>query len=218
MLHGTTLILLMDVEGLLRDGLCALVNSEQDLTLAGVVASTPAVRTIELPYDPDLLIMDFAAPDIGGAEAINAARVRWPGIRVLNLTFSRDNRVIESALRAGVDGYLLKTDSRTEFLAAIESVMAGKRYISPSIFEAVVDGFVGSHDRTRPGESDGLSEREREVMKLIAQGLRTREIAERLSVTSKTVEKHRSNLMRKLGLRSATAVTAYAIAHGYLRV
>jgi DNA-binding NarL/FixJ family response regulator len=218
MLHGTTWILLIDVEGLLRDGLCALINSEAELSLAGVVAGAPAVPTIELPCDPDLVIIDFAAPEIRGGEAIEAARARWPGIPVLNLTFSRDNRVIESTLRAGVDGYLLKTDSRTEFLAAIHSVVSGKRYISPSIFEAVVDGFVGSHDRSRSGEADGLSEREREVMKLIAQGLRTREIAATLSVSNKTVEKHRSNLMRKLGLRSATAVTAYAIAHGYLRV
>ena len=94
--------------------------------------------------------------------------------------------------------------------------IAGKRYVSSSIFETVVDGFVSHHGRI--GEGDGLSDREREVMKLIAQGLRTREIATRLSVNYKTVEKHRGNLMRKLGLRSAAAVAAYAIANGYVRI
>ena len=147
-------------------------------------------------------------------EAVSTARSRWPELPVVNLTNSRDNRLIESALRAGVLGYVLKSDSRLDFLNAIHSAIAGRRYVSPSIFETVVDGFVGQQGRAF--DTDGLSERE--VMKLIAQGLRTREIGARLSVSYKTVEKHRSNLLRKLGLRSATAVAAYAIANGYLRI
>jgi DNA-binding NarL/FixJ family response regulator len=99
----------------------------------------------------------------------------------------------------------------------MHSLIDRKRYISPSIFERVVNGFVSQRPQAR-ADPDGLSDREREVMKLIATGLRTREIAEKLSVSHKTVEKHRTNLMRKLGLRTAAAVAAYAISNGYLRL
>lgn len=216
MLQRKIRVLLIDLEGLFRDSLCALINTEPELEIAAVLSTTAAVQTLAIATDPDVLVIDLAAPDTGGLAAVEAARSRWPALPVVNLTLSHEDRLIETALRSGVLGYILKTDSRGEFLAAIHSAIAGKRYVSSSIFETVVDGLVSSHGRA--SETDGLSEREREVMRLIAQGLRTREIATRLSVNYKTVEKHRGNLMRKLGLRSAAAVAAYAIANGYLRI
>jgi DNA-binding NarL/FixJ family response regulator len=209
-------VLLMDEEGMLRDGLCAMINLEEELGMAAVVSGTQALRTIILAVVPDVLIADFNAPGIDGSETVATARERWPGVPILVLTFARDDHSIESALRAGVDGYLLKTDGRSELLTAIQSVVAGKRYISPAIFERVVSGFVSQQSQPKAIDNDPLSEREREVMRLIAQGLRTREIADRLSVSYKTVEKHRTNLMRKLGLRTAAAVAAYAISNGYV--
>jgi DNA-binding NarL/FixJ family response regulator len=208
-------VLLLDEEGMLRDGLCAMLNLEEGLAVAAVVSGTQALRTVTMPVLPDLLIADFNAPAVDGAGTVSAARGRWPGIPILVLTFSRDDNSIESALRTGVDGYLLKTDSRPELLNAIDSVIDGKRYISPAIFDRVVNGFVSQ--QTKQVEGDTLSEREREVMRLIAMGLRTREIADKLSVSYKTVEKHRTNLMRKLGLRTAAAVAAYAITKRYVQ-
>jgi DNA-binding NarL/FixJ family response regulator len=216
MLQRKIQVVLIDVEGLLRDSLCALINMEPELELTAVLPTASTLQTASIVTDPDVLVIDLAAPDTGGLEAVSAARSRWPQLPVVNLTFSHDDRLIETALRSGVLGYILKTDSRTEFLAAIHSAIAGKRYVSSSIFETVVDGFVSHQGRVI--ETDGLSDREREVMKLIAQGLRTREIATQLSVNYKTVEKHRGNLMRKLGLRSAASVAAYAIANGYVRI
>jgi two-component system response regulator NreC len=210
-------VLLIDEEGLLRDGLCAMISLEEDFAIAGVISGTTALHTVSVPTDPDLIVADFGAPAVRGLETVTAAHSRWPNVAILVLTFQRDEAAIESALRAGVDGYLLKTDRRAELLNAMHSVIDRKRYISPSIFDRVVNGFV-SQRAVRRAESDGLSDREREVMKLIAQGLRTREIAEKLSVSHKTVEKHRTNLMRKLGLRTAAAVAAFAISHGYLRL
>lgn len=211
-------VLLIDEEGLLRDGLCAMINLEEAFAIAGVISGTVALHTVSLPTDPDLIVADFGAPGVRGLETVVVARGRWPNVPILVLTFQRDEAAIESALRAGVDGYLLKTDRRAELLNAMHSVLERKRYISPSVFDRVVNGFVSQRARTKHAESDGLSDREREVMKLIAQGLRTREIAEKLSVSHKTVEKHRTNLMRKLGLRTAAAVAAYAITNGYLRL
>jgi two-component system response regulator NreC len=210
-------VLLIDEEGLLRDGLCAMINLEEGFAIAGVISGTTALHTVSVPTDPDLIVADFGAPTVRGLETVTVARSRWPNVAILVLSFQRDDAAIESALRAGVDGYLLKTDRRAELLNAMHSVIERKRYISPSVFDRVVHGFVSQRDVTR-AQSDHLSDREREVMKLIAQGLRTREIAEKLSVSHKTVEKHRTNLMRKLGLRTAAAVAAYAITKGYLRL
>jgi two-component system response regulator NreC len=209
-------VLLLDEEGMLRDGMCAMLNLEEGLAVAAVISGTPSVPTIVMPVVPDLLIADFSAPAVDGPGTVMAARARWPAIPVLVLTFARDDYSIESALRAGADGYLLKTDSRSELLTAVNSVMAGKRYISPSVFDRVVSGFVSQQTQAKAANGNVLSEREREVMRLIAMGLRTREIADKLSLSYKTVEKHRTNLMRKLGLRTAAAVAAYAISNGYL--
>jgi DNA-binding NarL/FixJ family response regulator len=209
-------VLIVDQEGMLRDGLCAMLNLEEDFAVAGAVAGTPALPTVSLPSDPDIIVVDFSVPGINAREFVETARGRWPGIPILVLTFRRDDDSIELALRAGVDGYLLKTDARNELLAALRAVLEKKRYISPSVFDTVVNGFVSQQTHAKHAEADGLSEREREVMKLIARGLRTREIAERLSVSHKTVEKHRTNLMRKLGVRTAAGVAAYAISNGYV--
>jgi DNA-binding NarL/FixJ family response regulator len=211
-------VLLVDEEGLLRDGLCAMINQEEGFAIAGVVPAAAAIQTVSVPAAPDVVIADFGAPAVRGLETVTAARSRWPNVPILVLTFQRDDAAIESALRAGVDGYLLKTDRRSELLNALNSVIEHKRYISPSIFDRVVNGFVSQRARAQHEDSDGLSDREREVMRLIAQGFRTREIAAKLSVSHKTVEKHRANLMRKLGLRTAAAVAAYAISNGYLRL
>lgn len=209
-------VLLIDEEGLLRDGLCAMIGLEEDYSVIGAIRGGPAIGTVSLSVDPDVVIIDFGLAGLRDAEAVKAIRQRWPNIPVLALTFRAEDEVIENALRAGVNGYLLKTDNRGEFLAALRSVLAGRRYISPSILNRVVSGYVRKHDQARQRDSDGLSERERDVMRRIAQGYRTREIADQLSLSHKTIEKHRSSLMRKLGLRSATAVAAYAISHGYL--
>jgi DNA-binding NarL/FixJ family response regulator len=208
-------VLLIDAEGILRDGLCAMINLEAQFALMAAIAGTPALQSVVLPADPDIIIADFGVPAVSVQETVVLARTRWKNVPILVLTSSRDGAAIEAALRAGVDGYILKSDRRAELLIAMHSVLERKRYISPTIFDAVVNGFVSQQSAAK-ADSDGLSDREREVMRLIARGLRTREIAEKLSVSPKTIEKHRTNLMRKLGLRTAAGVAAYAISNGYL--
>lgn len=211
-------ILLIDADSLLRDGVCALLNSEEELQVIGAVGTTAEIARVSLSSAPDIAIIDIAVPDATGIEAITAVRIRWPGIRVLVLTFDGDGRLLEEALQAGADGYLLKSDTRQALDTALRSIREGERYVSPSIFDHVVHGYIRKHTFTRQHEIDGLSDRERDVMRRIARGQRTREIAQELSLSHKTVEKYRSNLMRKLGLKTATAVAAYAISHGYLEV
>jgi DNA-binding NarL/FixJ family response regulator len=143
-------------------------------------------------------------------------------VRVLMAIPARENPLVDAALQAGIAGYILSSSSPTELLSAIRSVAMGDRYLAAAA-SGRPDGQPAGVASTAPVAENPaargpatLSEREREVMRLIAEGYRTREMAEQLSLSHKTVEKHRSNLMRKLGLRSATAVAAYAITHGYV--
>jgi DNA-binding NarL/FixJ family response regulator len=209
-------ILIIDEETLLRDGLRALLELEDDLELLGAIGSGAEADENAAKSAPHVVILEFAMRNHNGSETVAVVRSRWPEARVLVLTFRREDEFFESALRVGVDGYLLKTDSRAELMLAIHALADKKRYISPSLFERAVSGYLGKSRSPRQASADGLSARERQVMQKIAMGYRTREIAQQLSLSHKTIEKHRSSLMRKLGLRSATAVAAYATANGYL--
>ena len=211
-----TRILIVDQESLLRDGLRLLLELEDDLEMMGAIGSGGETIDSAAKTSPHVVLLDFAMPNQDGWDTLAVVKSRWPEARVLVLTFRREDEFFEAALRAGADGYLLKTDSRTELLAAIHAVADKKRYISPSLFDRAVSGYLGKPPGSGRGSEDGLSARERQVMRKIALGLRTREIALQLSLSHKTIEKHRSSLMRKLGLRSAAAVAAYATANGYL--
>src|SRR6266513_2481117 len=193
-----TRVLVADEAGIMRDGLCALLQSDDALE---VVAATVIQRE-------DLK---------SGPETIAHLKHRWPEVRVLVLTVRRDEMFIETALRAGADGYVLKSDSRAELFNAVHRVASGKGYISPSALDRMVTAYAKTSDRLpgRPRTAGALTSREQEVITLIAKGYRTREMAQLMSLSHKTVEKHRTNLMRKLGLRSAAAVAAYAITHGF---
>src|SRR6266436_7415659 len=190
----------------MRDGLCALLQSDDALEVVAATAIRGDALQTLTTAQPDIIIIDFAADIKSGPETIAQVRRRWPDVRVLVLTVRRDETFIETALRAGADGYVLKTDSRTELFNAVHRIVSGKGYISPSALDRMVTAYAKTSDR--PGRRRGsgaLTSREQEVITLIAKGYRTREMAELMSLSHKTVEKHRTNLMRKLGLRSAAA-------------
>jgi DNA-binding NarL/FixJ family response regulator len=158
-------------------------------------------------------------PRTDGARAITEIKRKHPQIGVVVLTFHKEDAHIHSALLAGADAYVLKDDGCSELLAAVRNVWAGKSYLSPAICDRVMSGYVRA--TVEPEESvtpswEVLSERERQVLKLVAEGYKTREIADYLSLSSKTVEKHRTNMMRKLDLHGISAVTVYAIENGLL--
>jgi len=215
-------ILIADDHGIMRDGLSALLAQEQNLEVVGLASNgREAIRAAE-QLRPDLIIMDVSMPLTNGQEAIAHIKKRTPEVRVLVLTFHSDDNNIYHALRSGADGYVLKDDSRTELLNAIRVVLSGKSYLSPAICDRVVTGYLGGGkgvaDAPRTDSGPGsLTTREREILKLVAEGHRTRQIAKILSLSPKTVEKHRSNMMRKLNLKSAAAVTSYAIVNGFVR-
>ena len=167
--------------------------------------------------EPDVVLTDLAMPETGSVDAIRQIREAYPDIRIIALTFHKEDGYIHAALQAGAEGYVLKDDSRDELVIAISSVKNGKNYLSPAICDRVIEGYLSGVKKKRLEPSwHALTRRERQVIRMIAEGLKTREIAEQLSLSPKTVEKHRTNMMNKLDLHSVSAVTLYAIQSGLI--
>lgn len=196
--------------GLFRDGVCALLEATPEIEVIGTGAVGADALQTAAALQAQLVVLEFPEDARNGPRLISAFKSQLPGLRLIVLTSHSEAAVVEAALRVGADGYVLKSDSRAELFTAIASIMGGKNFISPSLRQR-----VPSRERSQAATSaPDLTERELQVIRLIAAGRRTREIARLLSLSHKTIEKHRTSLMRKLGLRNATAVAAYAIMAG----
>ena len=205
-------ILIVDDHKIVRDGLKSLLRSEPDFDVVGEADNGKDALFATSTLKPDIILMDLSMPNTNGTEAIRNIKRRFPSIIIIALTVHKAEEYIHAALKAGASGYLLKDDSHAELMTALRSAIHGKTYLTPSICGSVVTGYLGRSEKGRLTSSwETLTHREREVIKLVAEGYRNKEIAEYLSLSMKTVEKHRSNLMKKLGLHSASALTAYAI-------
>ena len=200
---------------ILREGLRALLSAESDLEVVGEAEDgRQAIRRVE-ELGPDLILTDLSMPRMNGVEAIREIKKRAPETKVLALTVHKAEEFILEVLQAGADGYILKDASSEELMMAIKSVLGGKRYLSPSVSQMVIEGYLeGRKSIASSSPWDTLTKREREILKLIAEGHKNKEIANYLYISVKTVEKHRANLMKKLDLHSAAALTAYAMERG----
>ena len=211
-------IMIVDDHTIMRDGLQSLLSAEPGFEVVGTAADgRSAIRSVAT-LKPDIILMDLTMPGTSGIDAIAHIKRQHPQIKLVALTFHKEDRYIHATLEAGADAYVLKDDSRTELLTALRSVLNGKSYLSPSICDRVVAGYLagGGDGNSKEPSWEILTKREREVIKLIAEGHKTKEIAEYLSLSPKTVEKHRTNLMKKLDLHSVSAVTLYAIQNGLI--
>ena len=212
---GKQRILLAEDHSILREGLRSLLSGQGDIEVAGEAEDGQQAIQQANALQPDVVLMDLSMPRMNGMDAIRSILRRNPQTRIVVLTAHKSEEYVRASLEAGAKGYLLKDDTHQELLTAVRAVIAGKTYLSSHICDQVVNGFLGqtaASAHALPG--DTLTERERTVIKLVAEGYKNREIAEYLSVSIKTVEKHRSNLMKKLGLHNASALTAYAIENG----
>ena len=208
-------ILIVEDHTLLRAGLSALLSQDPDIEIAGELDNgRDAVRSIAA-LSPHLVLMDLTMPGCNGIEAIVEIKKRYPNVKILVLTLHKTDEYIHESLRAGADGYILKDASHDELRVAIRSVLDGKIYLSPDISSKVVTGYLGAGKSNRVTSIwETVTHRERQVLKLVAEGHTNKYIAEFLCLSVKTVEKHRSNLMRKLDLHNASALTAFAIEKG----
>lgn len=205
-------ILLADDHSILRAGLRSILNNEPNLEVIAEVDNGKDAMKTAMALQPDLLLTDITMPKTNGTECIRELKKRTPKIKILVLTMHSSEEHVHAALNAGANGYLLKGDSHDEFILAINNILNGKTHLSSSISGNIVKGYLNSSGKSQPMASwEALTHREREIIKLIAEGYRSKDIAEYLSISNKTVEKHRSNLMKKLDLHSVSGLTNYVI-------
>ena len=210
-------VLIVDDHTLLRAGLRSLLAQDPGIEIVGEAADgRDAVRAVG-QLSPNLVLMDLTMPGMNGIEAVTEIKRRYPEVRVLVMTLHTSEDFIHASLRAGADGYILKDATHDELRVAIRSVLMGKTYLSMDVSGKVVSGYLGG-GKSASGSSvfDTLTHREREILKLVAEGRPNKGIAEFLNLSVKTVEKHRSNLMSKLDVHNAAGLTAFAIEKGLL--
>jgi DNA-binding NarL/FixJ family response regulator len=210
----TKKLLIVDDFPIFRDGLRALLAGAANLEIIGEAGNGNIAVQEASKLKPDLILMDLTMPVMNGTEAIRIIKQRQPDIRIIALTEQKSHDYVQAAFEAGANGYVLKDDTGDSLLAAINSVLGGQVYITAGVCETILGGFLGYSENARSAVSwCRLTVREREVMKLVAEGYKNREIASHLSLSIKTIEKHRSNLMGKLNIRSISELTSYAIEH-----
>ncbi len=207
-------LVLVDDHAILREGLRALLALESDLEVVGEAENGDAGLEIVERLQPDVVITDLAMPHRTGIQVIARVRKVAPAARVLVLTVHNGEEYIRAALTAGADGYVLKDSSRADLLQAIRSIVRGQRYLCAPVSAKILSGYLGDGDPRPVASVQHLTDREREILTLIALGKSNKRIALQLVLSVKTIEKHRSNFMRKLELHNTAGVTMFAICNG----
>jgi DNA-binding NarL/FixJ family response regulator len=211
-----TNILLADDHPIVRQGLRTLLEAESDFQLVGEAGDgLEAVRLVER-WQPNILIVDLMMPGLTGLEVTRQVKQRAPQTRVIILSMHATESYVLEALRNGATGYVLKDSSAADLVQAVREVAAGRRYLSAPLSERAIDTYVQKAEAAALDVYDLLTTREREVLKLAAEGHTNAEIAERLFISPRTAETHRANLMRKLGLQNQTDLIRYALRRGIL--
>lgn len=211
-------VLLADDHAVLRAGLRMLIGAQPDMEVAGEASTGEEAERLARKLEPDVVLMDLTMPGGGGVEATARIRRELPRVRVLALTMHDDPAYLRSVLAAGASGYVLKRAASTELLLAIRTVHRGDTFVAPEMAGWLVQEALGRKG-AREGErapGDALSERERGVLRLVAQGHTNQEVADQLALSVKTVEAYRARLMDKLGLKSRADLVRYALSTGLL--
>jgi DNA-binding NarL/FixJ family response regulator len=201
-----------------RQGLKRILGERSDLEVVGEVDCGLELLKLLKKLVPDLVILDISMPNIRGLEAIHEIKMDHPKVKILVLTMHKDQEYLHQAITAGAEGYLLKEDADSELFSAIDRVRKGRIYVSPTLSEGLTDDWVKiTRGDQRPSfELEQLTVREREVLKLIAEGKSGKEIGDLLFISARTAERHRANIMEKLNLKKTADLVKYAVQKGYV--
>jgi two-component system response regulator NreC len=211
-----TTIVLADDHRIVRQGLRALLQAEPDLRLVGETGDGLEAVQLARRLQPDVVVLDLMMPSINGLEATRQISESCPQTRVIILSMHADEAYVLESLRNGAAGYVLKDSSADDLVRAVREVVAGRRYLSAPLSERAIEAYIQKARETPLDPYEKLTSREREVLHLAAEGHSSSEIAERLSISSRTVETHRANMMRKLDLHSQTDLIRYALKRGII--
>jgi DNA-binding NarL/FixJ family response regulator len=210
-------LILADDHKLVRQGLKRILEEKTNLEIVGEVGDGLELLNLLNRVEPNLIILDVSMPHLRGIEAVPEIRHVHPDVKVLMLTMHKEEEYLYQAISAGADGYLLKEDAEKELFTAIESIQNGKIYISPGLADQSMQNWA----RLRRGEDDfhiveALTVRQREILKLIAEGKSNKEIGDLLCISVRTVERHRANMMSKLNIRKTAELVQYALRKHYI--
>jgi two-component system response regulator NreC len=202
---------------IVRKGICSLFDAKSGIEVVGEAEDGwEAIKQVET-LQPDVVLMDITMPHLNGLEATRQIKKLFPQVKVLALTMYTNEEYVSQALQAGASGYVVKQAAPAELISAIQAVHRGDSFLSPSVSKTVIDEYLKHTGSTPEGDHFGkLTDREREVLQLLAEGCSVREIADRLQLSIKTVGVHRTNLMDKLGIHSATDLVKYALRKGII--
>ena len=210
-------ILLADDHALLRDGLKALVNVQADMEVIGEADNGRTAWQNAKELLPDVLVMDIAMPELNGVQSTEILKRECPDIKILALTAYKDKGYLDQLLKVGASGYVLKLSAAEELIEAIRVVASGGVYLDRQMADRVTGSYLRQQILRGESRQRGLTDREEEVLRLIAQGYSNKEISTQLNISVKTVESHKSNLMDKLQLKSRTEIVRYAVRQGWLQ-
>jgi DNA-binding NarL/FixJ family response regulator len=210
-------VLLADDHVTVRHGLRLLIDGEPDMQVVSEAGDGESAVTQAISIAPDVVVMDISMPGVNGLVATRTLKERQPCIAVVTLTRHSDDAYLQALLRAGVSGYVLKQSAPNELLQAIRIAASGGRYIDSSLASRPMSALTGREGQRSGKGGAPISDRERDVLRLIAEGHSNKEIAVRLELSVKTVEAHKANGMRKLGLTGRIDIVKYALLQGWLR-
>lgn len=211
-------VILADDHAIIREGLKSLLERRGIIVSAIAKNGREAIESAIL-HQPDVVIMDIAMPDLNGVEATAAIRCEVPHVKIIGLSMHSGKHIIDKMFASGASGYILKESAFEELYDAIQEVMKGRFYLTPSIARMYVDSEENEIQSLEDiSKSKGISKKEREVLQLVAEGLKTRDIALRLNLSVKTVESHRRNIMKKLSIFTIAGLTKFAIQEGIIAI
>lgn len=209
----TTKLYLVDDHQILRESLRFLLDQEDDLEIIGCADDGLDLEKKLKDHMPDIVLMDLSMPRRDGFETTKALKREFPNLKIIVLTMHKSENTVARAFRSGCNGYVLKNNAFEELIGAIRKVMRGEIYVSDELTPMLVNGFLAAED-----VGSELSDREYEVLRLLAEGLSNKEISEELSISVKTVETHRSNIMRKHNFKNITELVLYAVRNNIINV
>lgn len=208
-------IALADDHVLIRHGIKNLLTGHDDLEVVGEVSNGEELIVLLEGTPVDFIILDISMPNIGGIEALTLIRDRYPAVKILIFTMHKSKQYFYHAMMAGADGYLVKDDSEEDLLAAIRKIQSGRSYVSPFLAEDLTDDMISFFRKEKKNLFQELTRREREILQLVVDGYTSKQMADKLGLSPRTVDHHRSNLLRKFGMNNSVDLVNFAVRNGF---
>lgn len=209
-------ILLADDHVLIRHGIKNIIKQNDELEVVGEVSNGEELMNFLQETVPDLLILDISMPKISGLEAVARVKKKYPQVKILMLTMHKNKQYFYQSMSSGADGYLMKDDSEKELLSAVNKIREGKTYISPILSDDFATDVIAAHRNHQPTPFTGLTKREHEVLQLVVEGYTSKDMAEKLCLSPRTVDHHRSKLLKKFKMKNSADLVNFAVRNGLI--